>query len=64
VFTKAGSSSKGLPAFRAYPLEYLVDTERTEKLMDQSAFQYFLNFDDRKRLGSGDVQYVTVRHGW
>jgi hypothetical protein len=38
--------------------------ERTEKLIKQSASQYFLDFDDRKRLGSGDVQRVTVRHGW
>jgi len=30
----------------------------------QSSFQCFLNFDCRKRLGSGDVQCVTVRHGW
>jgi len=30
----------------------------------QSSFQCFLKFDCRKRLGSGDVQRVTVRHGW
>ena len=43
---------------------YLRYVERTEKLIKQSSFQYFLNFDDRKNLGSGDVQCVTVRHGW
>ena len=30
----------------------------------QSSFQCFLNPDCRERLGSGDVQCVTVRHGW
>ena len=38
--------------------------ERIEKRIKQSAFQYFLNFDNRKNLGSGGVQCVTVRHGW
>jgi hypothetical protein len=45
-------------------MENLVDIERTEKLIQLSVFQYFLNFDDRKNLGSGGVQRVTVRHGW
>ena len=38
--------------------------ERTEKLVKLSAFQYFPIFDDRRNLGSGDVQCVIVRHGW
>ena len=38
--------------------------ERTEKLVELSVSQYFQIFDDRKNLGSGDVQCVTVRHGW
>jgi hypothetical protein len=60
VFEKAGSPKKGFQPFVFIPSV----KERTEKLIKQSASQYFLNFDDRKNLGSGDVQCVTVRHGW
>ncbi|MGV8806109.1 MAG: hypothetical protein ACWA6Y_14255 [Polaromonas sp.] len=35
-----------------------------EKRLKESFFQCFLNPDCRKRLGSGDVQRVAVRHGW
>ena len=51
---------KGFQPFVFIP----VGKERTEKLIKLLAFQYFLNFDDRRNLGSGDVQCVTVRHGW
>jgi len=60
VFEKAGSPFKDFQPFVFIP----AGKERIEKLIKQSSSQYFLNFDDRKNLGSGDVQCVTVRHGW
>jgi hypothetical protein len=64
VFEKAGSSFKNFQPLVFIHTNQLVVAECTEKLIKQSSFQYFLNFDDRKNLGSGDVQCVTVRHGW
>ncbi|WP_143093312.1 hypothetical protein [Polaromonas sp. OV174] len=67
VFQGVHRKASKLAGFAMYPeheKEVLYFVDALKKRLPQSFFQCFLNPDCRKRLGSGDVQCITVRHGW